>query len=231
MTTRPFSRLPDGFRLPDPPEREPDEAKVSFLRQLSRHFNRPRPVLVSEGRCITTRPERRLPSGATRRVPDMLIVLGADLEAFRASNAYIIEEQGKAPDFVLEVASADSAAEDIGPKRDDYESLGIREYWRFDETGEHYGARLAGDRLEDGSYVPVEIEELPGGALQGYSQAIHLRLRWEDGALGWHDPATGRHIPTFDSERERADGAEARAESAEARVRELERELSRRRGG
>ena len=152
---------------------------------------------------------------------------------------------------MLEVASRSTASEDIGPKRDDYAALGVAEYWRFDETGEHHGARLAGDRLAGGVYEPMEVEEVPGGALEGYSEALDLLLRWEEGELRWHDPATGRHIDTFDSERARADraevlldreraltsseraradGAEARADSAEARNRELEAELRRLRG-
>ena len=243
------SKLPDLFRLPEPPEREPDERMTSYDslhdlgsgHHLSRHFGTPESTLVTADRYITTWPERRLPSGATRRVPDLLIAFGVDPAAYHARGGYIVEEQGKPPDFVLEVASPSTASEDIGPKRGDYAALGIREYWRFDRTGERHGARLAGDRLIAGVYAPIEVEELPGGVLQGYSQVLDLRLRWEDGGLGWHDPVDGRHIATFDSERiradsaearadserARADSAEARADSAEARNRELEAEVRR----
>ena len=34
-------------------------------------------------------------------VPDLLIALGADPETYRENNGYIISEQGKPPDFVL----------------------------------------------------------------------------------------------------------------------------------
>ena len=107
------------------------------------------------------------------------------------------------------------------------------------------GNRLAGDRLVDGVYEPIAIEELPDGVLQGYSAELNLYLRWEQGQLRLHDPATGQHIATFESERARADNAEsqvrqeeearvqaeARAESAEAHIRELEAENRRLRGG
>lgn len=143
---------------------------------------------------------------------------------------------------MLEVASRSTGAEDTGLKRGDYAALGIAEYWRFDETGEHHGARLAGDRLVDGAYVAIEIGELPDGSLEGYSAALDLLIRWERGRLAWHDPATGRHIATFEDERARANAAEARADaeqqaraaaearaaSAEARVRELEEQLRQR---
>ena len=88
-----------------------------------------------------------------------------DPAAYAASNGYVVSEQGKPPDFVLEVALESTANVDTGVKRDDYAALGIAEYWRFDETGEHHGARLAGDRLMEGRYEPVAIAELPDRSL------------------------------------------------------------------
>ena len=44
-----------------------------------------------------------------------------------------------------------------------YEALAILKYWRFDETGRCHGTRLAGDRLVDGVYEPIDIDELAGG--------------------------------------------------------------------
>ena len=232
------------FRLPDPPEREPDEKMTSATHlhepgnthHLGQHFGNPETTLVTAERYITRLPEL-LPSGSPRRYPDLMIAFDVDPALYRASNGYIVSEQGKPPDFVLEVASRSTGDEDTGPKRLDYEALGITEYWRFDETGEFHQTRLAGDRLVDGQYQPIPIEELPDGSLQGYSEVLNLYIRWERGRLRWHDPATGRHIVTFEDERaradsaeHRADSAEHRADSAEARVRELEEELQRLRG-
>ena len=223
-TTKPLGR----FRLPDPPERQDDEkmSTVEHLHQpgnthhLLQHLGRPETTLVTAERFITMMPERRLPSGRTRRVPDLLIAFDVDPKLYREDNGYIVQTQGKPPDFVLEVASRSTGDEDTGPKRDDYAALGILEYWRFDATGEFHGARLAGDRLVDGGYQPIQIDELDEDVLQGYSAALNLNLRWEQGRLGWYDPATGLHIATFESERVRAD-------AAEARVRELEEQLRR----
>ena len=153
---------------------------------------------------------------------------------YEASNGYIISEQGKPPDFVLEVASESTAETGVGAKRDEYAALGILEYWRFDKTGEFHGIRLAGDRLVGSTYQPIPIDELDGGSLEGYSAALNLNLRWENGRLGWHDPETGRHIPTYEDEQKARVTAEARADSehkarvaAEARIRELEERLQR----
>ena len=117
---------------------------------------------------------------------------------------------------MLEIASPSTASEDTGPKRDDYAALGITEYWRFDETGEYHGARLAGDRLVDGRYEPIAIEELADGVLQGYSAALNLFIRWERGQLRFYDPATGQPILTYGDQRAARLTAEARAESERA---------------
>ena len=228
-TTKPHGRS----RLPDPPERQDDEkmSTVDHLHQpgnthhLIQHFGSPETTLVTAERFITMMPAHRLPSGRTRRVPGLLIAFDVDPELYRADNGYIVQAQGKSPDFVLEVASWSTGSEDTGPKRDDYAALGILEYWRFDATGEFHGTRLAGDRLVDGAYQPIPIERLEDGSLQGYSAALNLNLRWEHGQLGWYDPATEQHIATFETERARADREHEARLAAEARVRELEQRL------
>ena len=227
-------------QLPDPPPRHPDEmTSYDHVHQpgnshyLTLYLGNPGVTLVAAERYIV----RELGSPATeRRVPDLLIAFDVDPAAYRASNGYVIAEQGKPPDFVLEVASPSAAQVDVGAKRDDYAAFGVLEYWRFDETGEHHGTRLAGDRLVAGRYEPIEIVELSEGELQGYSPALNLHLRWTEGRLGWYDPDTGEHIPTYETQRVRADQAEAQAErergariQAEARIRELEDELRRER--
>ena len=229
MTTTPVTtgpKLPGLYRLPNPPERAQDEklanfislSRPGFVHHLAQHLGDPESTLLAADLYITTWPRRELPSGATHRVPDLLVAFEVDPAAYRARNGYVIEEQGKPPDFVLEVASPSTASEDTGAKRADYEALGIVEYWRFDETGEHHGAHLAGDRLEGGVYVPIEVAEKPDGVLEGYSEALGLRLRWTDGALGAHDPETSRHIATFRSERDRANSERDRANSERDRA-------------
>ena len=122
---------------------------------------------------------------------------------------------------MLEIASPSTAHIDVGEKRTDYAALGIPEYWRFDETGRHHGSRLAGDRLVDGQYEPIHIEELAEDTLQGYSGVLNLNIRWEGGQLRWYDPTTDQHIVTFDDERARADRAEAQVQDLEAELQRL----------
>ena len=238
MTTARTAPLRSRPRLPDPPEREPDEVtSFDHLHQhgnahyLALHFGQPETTLVAADRWIAPHPNY---GTARLRRPDLLIAFDVDPELYRANNGYIVSEQGKPPDFVLEIASKSTGSVDTGEKRDDYAALGIAEYWRFDETGEYHGARLAGDRLVAGRYEPILISEPEPDVLEGYSAALNLHLRWERGRLAWHDPQTGRHITTFESVDQARLEAEVRADEqgtarlqAEARVRELEAELQR----
>ena len=150
--------------------------------------------------------------------PDLLVAFDTDPEAYDRSNGYIIAEQGKPPDFVLEIASASTGIFDVTTRRAAYAALGVLEYWRFDATGEHHGTRLAGDRLSDGRYLPIPIDVLADDILQGHSQSLNLLLRWQRMRLGWYNPATGYHIETFSSVRTRADLARADRILAEARA-------------
>ncbi len=229
MTTRPAgaaSSPTGGFvRLPDPPEPEDMNNHLYLNSQgnslhLARHLGNEDTTLIIAGVYIS--PE---PTGSRLGLfePDLLIAFNVDPAACVARNGYVISEQEKPPDFVLEIGSRSTGRRDVTVKRDGYAALRIPEYWRFDPSGgEYHGAPLAGDRLEGGAYQPIPVERIDDRTFQGYSVVLDLNVRWEDGQLGWHDPATGRHIVRFDDERT------ARM-AAEARVRELEAELERRR--
>ena len=226
--------------MPDPPARRPEEMSgfnhlnlTGSTYLLTKYFDHPATTLVAGEHYIAPFPTRDM-TGV--KFPDLMIAFDVDPETYRRNNAYIISEQGKPPDFVLEIASRATGHLDVGEKRDAYAALGIPEYWRFDDTGRYHGAMLAGDRLEQGVYQPIPIEELEAEVRQGYSEVLNLHLRWEHGELGWYDPATGRPIPTYDDQVARAEAAEWRALEAEerahqweTRARELEKQLRRRR--
>ena len=231
-----------NFRFPEPPEREPDDM-TSFnqltpngnVHHLVQHFGNRETTLVAGEHYLALVPTQDM-TGI--RYPDLLIAFGVDPVAYYRRNAYVTSEQGKPPDFVLEIASPSSRRTDRVDKRRDYAALGIPEYWRFDEASRRRDTRLEGDRLVEGRYEPIGIEELTGGVMQGYSAVLNLYLRWEQGRLRWHDPATGRHILTYDDQRARAESERAahmeaatRAEEAESRAEAAEAELRRLREG
>ena len=223
------------FHLPDIPQRHPDDmTSVEHLHEpgqthhLSQYLGNPDTTLVTGERYVVPGPA--FVAGESR-YPDLLVAFDVNPDAYKARNGYVVSEQGKPPDFILEVASRRTATDDLEGKKDYYERLGVGEYWLFDSAGEFYGFTLGGYRLEEGRYQPIELHEISPGVMQGYSTALNLNLRTEDGRLGWHDPATGEHIPTLQSQTARAETAEARVETAEARVQELEAEIRRLRGG
>ena len=155
--------------------------------------------------------------------PDVFVVLGAPDHDRRT---YKLWEEPKAPDFVLEVTSHSTRREDEGSKRRVYAKLGVREYWRFDPTGDYLDPPLKGERLDAGRYAGLALGALPDGSLAGRSEVLGLDLAVVDGRLRLHDPVSGCHLPTSEELKARAlqeakarGTAEARAHR-EARARE-----------
>lgn len=167
--------------------------------------------------------------------PDCLVAFGVDAAAIRERRLYLPWEAGKMADFVLEMASQSTARNDVGSKRLLYERLGIGEYWRFDATGGSlYGEPLAGERLVEGHYQPIELTHRDDGSVHGYSPAIDAFLSWEPRQEGLHrgwlhiyDPATGLKLESYENAMAARRAAEARAETAEAEAERLRERLRR----
>ena len=218
--------------FPDFPPRDDMQNFVHLYRlghasMLPRHFGNPDTTVIGGEVPVAWRPSQ----GRGVRIPDLLIAFDVNFAALVDRNGYSIEEQGKPPDFVLEVASKSTGFIDYTQKRVDYAAFGIPEYWRFDPTqGQYHDAPLAGDRLVDGGYHSIAIVQTDEQLYWGHSDALNLSLCWEHGLLRWWDPATGSYLETPDEEAEARIVAEARAEQAEAQVRELQEELRRLRG-
>ena len=151
------------------------------------------------------------------RVPDLLIADNVDRSVIIEQWGYAIEQQGKPPDFVLEIASATTGGTDYTAKRRDYEAYGIPEYWRFDPSGgEYHDAALGGDRLVEGVYQPIEIEWLDENRCRGYSEFLGLYVCWEYGELRWYNPKTQSYLRTHADEMEARIEAETERDQAQA---------------
>ena len=188
---------------------------------LAAHFaSRPGTLVSGEGfLCYDTR------SHDGWLVPDCVVAFDVDPAAITQRNGYVIDEVGKPPDFVLEVASRRTGQADYTRKRFGYAHYGVREYWRFDHTGgQYHDVPLAGDRLVDGQYEPLPLtDDRPGkmlGILSGYSDVLGLYLCWDAGNLRFYNPETDAFLMTH------AESETALAEAQE-RIRQLERELGR----
>ena len=194
---------------------------------LRRHFGNPGTTIVLGEVPVGWNSRQR--RGV--RIPDLLIAFNIDRPQIIEQQGFSIEELGKPPDFVLEIASPTTGRNDYTVKREDYARFGIPEYWRFDASGgRYYDAALAGDRLIEGAYRPVEVVQLEARHFHGASAVLGLELCWQDGRLRWHDPAQQRYLPTIDEmDEERIAEQQARL-AAEERIRELEAENRRLRG-
>ena len=130
--------------------------------------------------------------------PDVFVVIGA---ANHTRMSYKLWEEPKAPDFVLEITSRSTRAEDQGRKREVYASLGVREYWLFDPTGDWLAPRLQGFCLHEGEYRPLPTVALVHRGLSLHSEALGLDVRLdEEGRLRFHDPETGEDLPAHAEE-------------------------------
>ena len=200
---------------------------------LARHFKSRQDVYVSGDLLIYYQEGNPRLSVA----PDVFVVFGV---AKRERPNYKLWEEGRAPAFVLEVASPSTWRDDLGRKRSLYARLGVREYWQYDPLGEHLPARLQGERLTPSGYVRQPAATTRDGTLTLRSRTLGLELRAAPGReMRFRNPATGCDLLSHDEEAEargaeaearraaetRAAAAETRAAAAEARVIELEAQL------
>ena len=216
--------LPQDWELPDPPPREPDMQQdlslFDFRRTLKLHLSGRNDVLLAGGGYLRNDPR----NDEELFAPDCVVAFGVDPDAIVSRNGYVIQHAGKPPDFVLEVASKSTGRRDYTVKREGYAGYGVREYWRFDQTGgQYHDAPLAGDVLTGEEYTPIPINREPDGLLWGHSEILGLDLCWHDGILRLRDPATGLFLPTPEE-------LQSELEASQARVAELEAELRRLRG-
>ena len=194
-----------------------DLHEIGYVATLKRHFGARDTTLVYGEVPIGTTLSVRL----GLRIPDLIIAFDCDPERAIERQGYDITEQGKPPDFVMEIASNTTGRVDYTEKRVDYERYRIPEYWRFDSTGgDYHDAALAGDKLVDGRYEPILIERTDGGGVRGYSEVLGLYVCWDAGELRWYDPRTDSYLLTSDEEADRADRAEESA-AREAAARQL----------
>ena len=168
--------------------------------------------------------------------PDVYVVLGAP---GHLRDSYLLWNEPKGPDFVLEVTSRSTRGEDGRRKREVYASLGVSEYFLYDPRGEYLTPPLQGYRLRDGEYRPLPaVTVLPRRGLAVHSEVLGLEFRnvRDEWMVRLHDPATGQDLLTYrESELAREEetatrrqdavarrAAEARAAELAARLRNLE---------
>ena len=166
--------------------------------------------------------------------PDVQVVFGVSPENRRSYRTW---EEGKAPDFVLEVASPATADKDAEYKMREYARMGVREYWRLDPEGTLMGSSLEGYEASGRKYDPVPPVTSSDRDRWFRSRVLGLELRSQRQAratvLVFRDPRTGEETDGAPEEAERrrrvaerdARAAKQRANAADERVRALEEQL------
>ena len=120
--------------------------------------------------------------------PDVLVAFG--LGKKRRRN-YLVWEEGKTPDFVMEFSSKNTYRNDLGHKMELYASLGIQDYFLCDVEALYLPSPLMGFTLVDGLYVPIS-EDVGGGL---HSPALNLDFHVEDIGDGLHSPVVNLDFP------------------------------------
>ena len=185
---------------------------IYAIEALDAHFGN-RPDVYVSGNLFLYHQEG---NDTVRVAPDVFVVFGTTK---RDRSSYLLWQESKAPDFVLEIASETTWRADSGAKRDTYAALGVSEYWLHDSTGDYLEPLLKGLRLTGDGYEPLPIRG--GDALAGRSEVLGLELRsYPDDHFRFHDPASGRDLLSLQEE-------QAARQELEAQVRDLRRRLGR----
>ena len=109
--------------------------------------------------------------------PDVQVAFGVK-GPFGDRETFNVWEEGKAPDFVLEVASPSTAKNDALQAARGYARIGVREYWQLDPTGTTT-MPLEGYDTGDGKCDRVESVEHSCGVRHLRSKVLLLDLRSE----------------------------------------------------
>ena len=171
--------------------------------------------------------------GDPRKVvaPDVLVSFGIGQKARRT---YLVWQEGKSPDFVMELASESTYQKDLGEKMQIYADLGITDYFLCDIEGLYLPTPLMGWTLVDSRYQPVP-QTADGGV---HSAVLGLTLYLQPEVLQFYEPVTEQWLQTPEETAEdrteqetlARQQAEGRAEAAEAEAARLRAELDRLRG-
>jgi Uma2 family endonuclease len=182
---------------------------LQLIATLKAHYAADPNTYVSGNLLVFYRPNDR-----RRHVSPDVFVVKAVRDGLRPN--YLVWEEGKGPDVVIELTSKTTRREDLNTKMALYrDTLKVKEYFLFDPREEYLEPSMQGFRLVGGEYRRIREKD---GRLPSKVLCLHLE-RDGDNLRLWN-PATETWLPT---DAERADDAEQRAAAAEAELARLRR--------
>ncbi|MCO5168986.1 MAG: Uma2 family endonuclease [Planctomycetes bacterium] len=224
----------DGLPLEEPLTEPQGEVLVPLLHALLRHAQRERlPWFVRVNAPVDVRDDR---GQRERVIPDLYVLVGEPLPSASARGPLRTWVLGRGPTVVVEVSSAGSLAQDRGAKREQYEAMGVLEYFVLDLDQREVPRMLEGHRRDEptGRLVPIaSASPRAGGLARLPSTALGLDLEVVADpatrvgyALRVYPPGEDAPLPTpVEAER---DQAVRERDEALARLAALEAELRRR---
>jgi Uma2 family endonuclease len=161
------------------------DVMIDLIETLNRHFSTDPTVYVSGDLLLYYEKGRR-----RRRVaPDVFVVRGV---VKKLRSHYLMWNEGKPPDCVIEVTSVLTRRRDRDKFRLYRDVLGVAELFLFDPLNTRPSPSLRGYRLKSGCYEPIEPldDRLPSEVLQ-----LHLRQHGE--WLRFFTPRGGRPVRSY----------------------------------
>ncbi len=151
--------------------------------------------------------------------PDIYAVFG--VRKRKRDNYKVWQEGGIAPQFVLEITSATTQDVDQGTKPETYRSLGVKEYFQYDPSGDYLNPILQGVRLVNNQYEPIPVNNIAFDTLWLYSEVLGLELHLVSGELRFRNPQTGEFLKTYQQSEQGRLAAEQAQMAAESALRSL----------
>ena len=210
------ARFPDSDGRFLPENDTQAEAILSVRYALTRHYSGVEDVYLAGNLFVYYDAD----DDAVSVAPDVFVVLGT---ARGRRTSYKVWEEGKPPDFVLEVISPRSKdrepTQDLVDKAGIYAAMGVREYFVYQPDPERRGYRLSGRRLWGRGYVELQPVRGPRAELELRSEVLSLAV-WPVGVrLRLRDLESGRELPWPEESEAEYQQAEARARAEAARAR------------
>jgi Uma2 family endonuclease len=204
------------------PEGDKQRRNLSYATEaLKLWFEKSPDVYVSGNLFI-----RYEENGVEKRVaPDIFVIFGTSNED-RVSYT-VWEEDGKVPDFVLELTSKGTLTKDRKQNPLIYRELDVKEYFQYDPSGVSLKpTSLQGVRLVNGKYNPIPVLTLSDGTLSLHSETLGLDLHlFPDKSFRFYDPISRQILRShaeaeharYQAELDRAYEQQARQEAETAR--------------
>jgi Uma2 family endonuclease len=165
-----------------------------LIEMLSEHFAQQRKVYVSGNLLLFYEEGNRRQHVS----PDVFVVRGVEK---RLRPNYLVWQEGRAPQVVIELTSSSTRREDLTTKMALYrDTLQVREYFLFDPYGDYLDPPLQGYRLRQGQYRPIRPA---AGRLP--SQVLGLHLERDGESVHLWNPATGGRLLSNQDLRRRAE--------------------------